>query len=196
MDTSFTTTLLAAAALAAVLPAAVRRLALSRAKHPSLTGHSRMAKRVAALLPGYAYSEDKFFNSDGAPATEVAKRRAGLQRLATNFRARCPESLALTAQLREGISDLKFTGAYRVPYQYSPFLRQHLQVGAVLQRSDGVLLTDLDGNRYYDLAGSYGVNVFGYDVYKRCIAEGARQVEELGPVLGNYHPCVLRNVQR
>lgn len=196
METSFTTTLLAAAALAALLPAAARRLALSRAKHPSLTGHSRMAKRVAALVPGYAYSEEKFFNSDGAPPTEVAKRRAGLQRLAANFMARCPASLALTAQLREGISDLKFTGAYRVPYQYSPFLRQQLQVGAVLQRSDGVMLTDLDGNRYYDLAGSYGVNVFGYDVYKRCIAEGARLVEELGPVLGNYHPCVLRNVQR
>ena len=196
METSFTTTLLAAAALAALLPAAVRRLALSRAKHPSLTGHSRMAKRVAGLVPGYAYSEEKFFGSDGAPANEVAKRRAGLQRLAANFKARCPASLALTAQLREGISDLKFTGAYRVPYQYSPFLRQHLQVGAVLQSSEGVMLTDLDGNRYFDLAGSYGVNVFGYDVYKRCIAEGARQVEALGPVLGNYHPCVLRNVQR
>ena len=27
------------------------RLQLSRAKHPSLTGHSRMARRIAALLP-------------------------------------------------------------------------------------------------------------------------------------------------
>jgi glutamate-1-semialdehyde 2,1-aminomutase len=196
MDSLFTTTLLAAAALAALAPAAVRRLALSRAKHPSLTGHSRMAKRVAGLLPGYAYDEDKFFGSDGAPAAEVARRKAGLQRLATGFATRCPKSLALTAQLREGIPDLKFTGAYRVPYQYSPYLRQHLQVGAVLQASEGVMLTDLDGNRYFDLAGSYGVNVFGYDVYKRCIAEGAARVAELGPVLGNYHPCVLRNVQR
>jgi glutamate-1-semialdehyde 2,1-aminomutase len=83
-----------------------------------------------------------------------------------------------------------------VPFQFSPFLRQHLQVGAVLQASEGVMLTDLDGNRYYDLAGSYGVNVFGVDVYRRCIAEGSSTVQALGPVLGNYHPCVLRNVQR
>ena len=30
-------------------------------------------------------------------------------------------------------------------------------------------VTDLDGNRFYDLTGSYGVNVFGYDFYKECI---------------------------
>jgi len=40
----------------------VRRLNLSAAKHPSLGGHSRMAKRVTKLLPGYAYSDSEFFN--------------------------------------------------------------------------------------------------------------------------------------
>ena len=37
----------ALAGLAALLPMAQRRVELSLAKHPSLTGHSRMAKRVA-----------------------------------------------------------------------------------------------------------------------------------------------------
>jgi glutamate-1-semialdehyde 2,1-aminomutase len=59
-----------------------------------------------------------------------------------------------------------------------------------------VTVTDLDGNVFYDLTGSYGVNVFGVDFYKACIAEGARRVEALGPVLGSYHPCVARNVTR
>ncbi len=55
-------------------------------------------------------------------------------------------------------------------------------------------MTDLDGNEFYDLTGSYGLNVFGYDFYKECIAEGAALAERLGPVLGAYHPCVAENV--
>ena len=57
-------------------------------------------------------------------------------------------------------------------------------------------VTDLDGNRFYDLTGSYGVNLFGYDFYKDCIARGAERVRELGPVLGAYHPVVADNVAR
>jgi glutamate-1-semialdehyde 2,1-aminomutase len=59
-----------------------------------------------------------------------------------------------------------------------------------------VQVQDLDGQWFYDLTGSYGVNVLGYDAYKHCIAEGARRAEALGPVLGSYHPCVLDNVRR
>ena len=57
-------------------------------------------------------------------------------------------------------------------------------------------LTDLDGNRFYDLTGSYGVNVFGYDFYKDCMERGRRRVHELGPVLGSYHPVIADNVKR
>ena len=47
MDNAFALTTLGLA-IAASLPLAKRRLELSLAKHPSLTGHSRMAKRVAS----------------------------------------------------------------------------------------------------------------------------------------------------
>jgi glutamate-1-semialdehyde 2,1-aminomutase len=87
MNPTFALSALALASLAAVLPAAWRRLQLSAAKHPSLTGHSRMAKRVAAQVPGYSYGEARFFNSDGAPADVVAQRRVGLTRMAELFRA-------------------------------------------------------------------------------------------------------------
>ena len=46
---------------------------------------------------------------------------------------------------------------------------------------------DIDGNWSYDLTGSYGVNIFGYDFYKRCIEKGFERVKKLGPVLGAYH---------
>jgi glutamate-1-semialdehyde 2,1-aminomutase len=195
-ETTLALTTLAVAALAATLPLAKRRLELSKAKHPSLTGHSRMAKRVAALVPGYAYDEQRFFGSDGAPAALQSRRREGFIRLATVLGERHAKSIALTATAREGISDLQFTGAYRVPFQYSEFLRQHIKIGSFVASSEGVTVTDIDGQRFFDLTGSYGVNVFGADFYKQCIAEGSQRAASLGPVLGNYHPAVAWNQEQ
>jgi len=59
-----------------------------------------------------------------------------------------------------------------------------------------VWITDLDQQRYIDVSGAYGVNLFGQDFYKECIKEGSATVEALGPVLGGYHPCVLDNARR
>ncbi|HQD81617.1 MAG TPA: aminotransferase class III-fold pyridoxal phosphate-dependent enzyme [Quisquiliibacterium sp.] len=196
LNLTLTLTAAGAGALAMVLPAAKRRLELSFAKHPSLTGHARMAKRVASLLPAYAFDEDRFFDSDGAPADVVARRRAGFAQLSALYRTRFARSAECTAQTQAGLSDLQFTSAYRVPFQYSPIVRAHLNGGSFLQRSDGVTLTDLDGNVFLDLTGAYGVNVFGYDFYKDCIREGSERAAALGPVLGAYHPVVASNVQR
>jgi glutamate-1-semialdehyde 2,1-aminomutase len=182
--------------VAIFLPRIKRRIELSRAKHRSLTGHSKIAKRVARLVPGYAYGPEKFFNSDQAPAEVVARRKQGFERLATLLRERCPKSIALTEQARDGISDLQFTGVYRVPFQFSPYCREHLKIGSFVESTGGVTVQDLDGNSYYDLTGSYGVNVFGIDFYKDCIREGATRAEALGPILGFYHRCVAENVER
>ena len=196
MNETYALSALALATLAVALPLAKRRLELSIAKHPSLTGHARIAKRVAAWLPGYVYGPDRFFNSDNAPAEAVSRRRAALHRLSNLFAERYARSLAMTTQAAQGLSDLQFTGAYRVPFQYSAYLRQHLKVASFVRESSGVTVTDLDGNVFHDLTGSYGVNVFGYDFYKRCMAEGAARSQALGPVLGAYHPSVAFNVER
>lgn len=188
--------LMAVAGTAAVLPKLRSRFRLSRAKHRSLAGHSRMAKRIARLIPFYEYDEAQFFRADDAPEAVVQKRIIGLDELSDFYERKYRRSAALTRQAAETISDLKFTGTYRVPYQFSRYLRSRLPSGSFLNSSAGVFVTDLDGNFYYDLTGSYGVNVFGYDFYKSCIAEGARRVENLGPVLGAYHPIVLDNAER
>ena len=83
-----------------------------------------------------------------------------------------------------------------MPFQFSRFVREHFKTGAFVESSSGVTVTDLDGNRFYDLTGSYGVNVFGYDFYKECIARGSERVRDLGPVLGAYHPVIAYNVRR
>ena len=193
---TFTLSALALAAAVALLPKARARLRLSRAKHRSLAGHSRMAKRLASLLPGYAFDEAQFFASDAAPAAVVAQRRAGFARLCAVLAERHAKSIAMSAAARGSISDLQFTGSYRVPFPYSPYLREHLKLGSFLQAADGVMLEDLDGQCFFDLAGSYGVNVFGYDFYRSCVDEGMALTHALGPVLGAYHPCVLENVEK
>ena len=196
MNDSIALPLFALGVLAWVLPKAKRRLELSRAKHRSLAGHSRIAKRIAGLLPGYAYDEATFFNSDHADSAVVQRRRDGFSKLAALYAARFPKSVAMTASAREIISDLQFTGRYRVPYQYSDYLSQHIKSGSFVKASQGVTVTDLDDNVFYDLTGSYGVNLLGYDFYKASIETGQQLVKDLGPVLGAYHPCVMENVTR
>jgi glutamate-1-semialdehyde 2,1-aminomutase len=172
------------------------RLELSRAKHPSLAGHSRIARRLAPLVPGYSYEDGRFFRSDGAPDEIEARRRAGFSRLSILYRDRFSRTLRLTEEAKQGLSDLQLTSAYRVPFQYSRYVRQHLPVGAFVESAEGVILTDLDGNRFYDLTGSYGVNLFGHDFYRECMTEAARRGAGHGMVLGAFHPAVAYNVRR
>ncbi len=172
------------------------RLALSAAKHRSLAGHARWSRRIARLLPYYEYSEQRFFAADAAPEAVAAQRRAGFRQLAELFAMRFARSAGLTAEVAKSVSDMQFTARYRVPFQFSRLVRENLKGGSFLQASSGTQLTDLDGNQFYDLAGSYGVNVFGYDFYKQCLQRGAELVRDLGPVLGTYHPVMAYNVRR
>jgi len=199
MDSQILTYLVAgagAAGAAAAVARAGRRLRLSGAKHLSLAGHARFSALIARLIPFYEFGEDRFFSSDGA-RPEVAKRREmAFEALARDYEHRFANTIALKAEIKDTISDLQFTDAYRVPYQYSRLVRERLGGGPLLRSSHGVMLTDVDGNTYYDLAGSYGVNLFGYDFYKACIERGVARVGELGPVLGALHPVVAYNVKR
>jgi glutamate-1-semialdehyde 2,1-aminomutase len=172
-----------------------QRLRLSKAKHPSLRGHARMSRRLAAQVPFYEYDDATFFRSDDAPDDVAARRRAGFLRLAALYRTRFAASAQQTDSARTDISDLQFTDAYRVPFQYANLVRRHLPAPAFVGAASGVTLTDLDGNVAYDLTGSYGVNVFGTDFYKACIERGAALVRDLGPVLGPYHPVVAENAR-
>ena len=199
MDNSIPILSLAAGAVAAtavVAPKVKARLALSRAKHRSLTGHSKMSRIVARMVPSYEFDINDFFRSDGAPPEVATRRQDGFFRLGAVFEARFAKSRQMTSEAAQRISDLQFTQAYRVPFQYSRLVRQHLGAGSFMQSSSGVTVTDLDGNVFYDLTGSYGVNIFGNDFYKECIETGEKRAHALGPVLGTYHPVVADNVRR
>ena len=171
-------------------PKAYRRAQLSVAKYPGLAGHSKMALRVARWLPGYHHDEAHFFGADGAAGGIQQRRRDGLTRLAAALNGRHAQTLALTQKARERISDLQFTGSYRVPFPFSRYLRSRFSTGAFVSSTEGNQVFDLDGQRFWDLTGSYGVNVFGHAFYQRTLAEGARRAQAHAVVLGNYHPAV------
>jgi len=185
-----------AVAVAVLMLVLRRRLQLSRAKHSSLDAHAGIARRLASLIPFYEYDEERFFSSDHAPIDIVARRRAGYARLSALYATRFRETNGRTAEVVNTISDLQFTRTYQVPFQYNRFVRRHLNGGAFVVSSDGVMVTDLDGNRFYDLTGSYGVNLLGNDCYRGTMERGLARVRQLGPVLGPYHPVIADNVKR
>ncbi len=172
------------------------RLLLSRAKHPSLRGHAKMSLYVARLVPHYEYGEEEFFSTDGAPPEVAARRREGFERLAAELERRAPRTLAVSRELEEGLSDVAFVNAYRVPFQYRRYVASRLSVGCVVDAADGVRVRDLDGNWSYDLGGAYGVNLFGQAFYKGAMERGLGRASELGVTLGSYHPIVAENVRR
>src|SRR5436190_19271924 len=141
----------AAGAAAAAFPKLHARLALSRAKHRSLTGHSKMSKMVARLVPHYEFDIDDFFRSDGAPAEVATRRQDAFFRLGSLYQERYAKGRQMTAEAALRISDLEFTETYRVPFPYSRLVREHLSSSAFVTSSAGVTVTDVDDNVAYDL---------------------------------------------
>jgi glutamate-1-semialdehyde 2,1-aminomutase len=118
-----------------------------------------------------------------APESVGHIRREGLERLRREVRQSSPTTVRMNESLQEDISDVRFTTAYRVPFPYRNQVARELRCGSIVDQTCGVQVKNIDGNWRYDLSGSYGVNVFGYDFYKDCIAKGSAKVERLGPVL-------------
>ena len=127
-------------------------------RHVRVEPHGTLGGHVPVSYT-HLYDEARFFSADGAPADVVALRRQGFANLAELFRTRFARSAALAGEAAEGISDLQFTASYRVPFQFSRYVRERLKGGGFLQASAGVKVTDLDG---YE-----SVSYTHLDVYKR-----------------------------
>ncbi|MAA73160.1 MAG: glutamate-1-semialdehyde 2,1-aminomutase [Salinisphaeraceae bacterium] len=173
-----------------------QRLLLSRAKHPSLQGHPRISRRVARLLPFYEYDDAHFFRCDGAPRPVEEMRRSAYERLRQTFISRTPSARANAGRLKRHLADAAFTSTYRVPFQFRNRVNRDLPFNYLVARTQGVQMVDTDGQAAYDLSGSYGVNVFGYDFYKQCLEQSQIIGGQLGPALGVYHPVIIDNAER
>ncbi len=149
---------------------------------------------MARLVKFFEYDEEAFFVSDAAPESVASSRRVALEGLRRQARESSPASVRMSEVLQEDISDAGFTAAYRVPFPYRNQVPRELRCGSIVDQTRGVQVRDIDGNWRYDLSGSYGVNLFGHEFYKDCIAKGSAKVDRLGPVLGPYHPLIVQNV--
>src|SRR5258705_3813379 len=152
-----------------------------------------MSRLVARLIPFYEFDIGDFFRSDGAPPAVAARRQDGFFQLAGLYQERFAKGRQMTLQAATRISDLQFTEAYRVPFQYSRLVREHLGTGAFMESSAGGTVTDVDGNVFYDLTGSYRVQIFGNDFYKERIPTGLARGDVPAPSLGRHHPVVSAN---
>ncbi|WP_426357882.1 aminotransferase class III-fold pyridoxal phosphate-dependent enzyme [Pseudocolwellia sp. HL-MZ19] len=171
------------------------RLQLSKAKHPSLRGHSKWSRRITSKIPYFSYNEAHYFTCDGAPENIGLQRKEALRNLATNLNQSCAKSIDYCNKLEKSVSDIQFTSNYRIPFPFQKGLPKAFKLGSIVDETLGTKIKDLDGNWRFDLSGSYGVNVFGYDFYKDCMDKGFEQVKNLGPVLGSYHPIIAENVE-
>ena len=126
----------------------------------------------------------------------MARRKLGFSRLVENSSALNRETLTASEEIEKRISDASFTRRYRVPFIFTDLIPDALTRTPLVAKADRVKLQDIDGNWRYDLWGSYGVNVFGYDFYDQCMREGRELNAHIGAVLGPYHPLLKDNSRR
>lgn len=186
--------LLALALGASVLLLAARRVTIVLGTLRALSLTPALSRRLARWVRPRSYSDEQFFQADGAGPDAVAGRRRGLERLADSLREQYPASRAWGAAIREGFSDLRFTDANRVPFPFARVMRERFDLCSVVTASDGPYLQTLDGHATLDVGGSYGVNVAGFGRYKDWMARGLERVRDLGPVLGPLHPVTAENI--
>src|SRR5262245_47116281 len=163
---------------------------------PGIAMTPAFSRRLSHWVKSIDYSQQAFFAADDADAACTERRQNAFGALAAELDAKSPVSSAWGDEIRHHLSDLRFADANRVPFPFARLIRESFNLSAVASASDGPYLTDLDGQRWLDVGGSYGVNVAGYERYKTWMQAGWERVKALGPVLGPLHPIALDNVER
>ena len=153
-----------------------------------------LLRRLSRMVGSRDYTHEEFLRADDAGEAWVEPRRQALARLMTRMRENSPRSRTWSQQVREGLSDLRFADATRVPFPFVRVMRESFDLGSVVTASNGPWLQDLDGQWTLDVSGSYGLNVCGFDRHKTWMETGLERVRSLGPVLGPLHPVVADNV--
>ncbi len=171
-----------------------RKLAAALVTLRAMAWTPTLARRLSKWVRSRAYSDEEFFQADGAEGHWIEHRKKAIDRLAVLFQARYAKSIAWGNEIRESFSDLRFTDANRVPLPFVRLMREKFNLCSVVTASDGPKLRDLDDHWTLDVSGSYGVNVAGFECYKEWIQKGWERVKELGPVLGPLHPVVADNI--
>lgn len=181
-------------AIAGVAALAVQRLVMAARTLRAVALAPRLARMLSRWVRLQSYSDEAFFRADGADPSRAEERRSALARLEARLGAAHPRSKACGDAIREGLSDLRFTDANRVPAPFARVMRERFDLCSVVTESRGPWLRDLDDHWTLDVSGSYGLNVAGYGRYREWMTKGLERVAPLGPVLGPLHPIVAENI--
>ena len=161
---------------------------------PALALMPAVSRYLSRFVTSRDLTEEELLRADGAGEAWVERRRAGLQGLAAVLHTQYARSIAWGNAIRDSLSDLRFTDASRVPFPFVRAIREKFNLCSVVTESRGPMLKNLDGHWTFDVSGSYGLNVAGFDCYKTWIQKGWERVQNLGPVLGPLHPVVAENI--
>jgi len=149
---------------------------------------------VVDLIPRFSISKRSFFNADGASAEVARKREAALEALQERWRVKYKQCLVFGSDLKNLISDVRFTSGRCFP-PFNNVVNEYLDPSMALARTEGPTVVDIDGNSSLDVSGSYGVNVCGYEAYKRFITAGWAAAKDKGLYLGSLDETTLANIK-
>jgi len=152
---------------------------------------------VAMLVVVRDLSKHEFFRADAAPEEIVQKREAALKRLEEGWQKRFSKSLEHQTLLRRHFSDLRFkaSGFESTFPIFQKVVYDALDPCTLVESTESNEIVDIQGNKFLDVSGSYGVNCFGYARTKEFLREGQKLADKIGPCLGPMHPVVVDNIQ-
>lgn len=149
---------------------------------------------VVNLIPRFTIKETDFFACDGATAETATKRKAALEALQKQWQSKYKQCLNFGESLKLLISDVRFTSGRCFP-PFNNVTNQYLNPSMALAKTNGPNVIDIDGNSSMDISGSYGVNVCGYEAYKKFITEGWSHAKDKGLYLGSLDETTLDNIK-
>jgi glutamate-1-semialdehyde 2,1-aminomutase len=154
----------------------------------------RIAFPIAVkILPKYTLPESEVFKCDGASPETAAKRKQALEKLSASWEKKYPKNKDFSVSLKKMVSDVRFTSARCYP-AFNEVINDYLDPSMALESTKGMDITDIDGNSYMDISGSYGVNVCGYEMYKEFMETGWKSAKKAGLFLGSLDQTVLDNI--
>jgi glutamate-1-semialdehyde 2,1-aminomutase len=180
--------------LLGLVAAAVRRVGLLVLTLAATAPPSLMFIPLSHSMPRYSFNDREFFRADGCAEAVARKRETAFDALNQKWAIKWKKSLETSAFLAQSFSDLRFMSSNRVFLPFQKKVEGWCDPCTVIERTEGPYLIDVDGHRLLDVSGSYGVNVCGYDRYKRFMIEGSKMVENVGCVLGPVHPILKENI--
>lgn len=152
---------------------------------------------VAQLVVLKDLSHEEYFSIDGAPAQIVERRQAAFNSMANAWKKRWPTALQKSAEMKKIFPDLRFkaSGFESMFPIYQKVTNEAFDMCSIVDRCDGTEMTDIDGQKFLDSSGSYGVNCFGHTHFKRFMDKGNELAQKVGPLLGPMHPIVTENIE-